>query len=126
MIIDGALYPAHLVVSPTWKAHHFSAGMAERPDHRAEEAAFLADPAQALGPAAMAALRRIAAALSLDYAGVDFAIAADGALLLFEANPAMVLQPADPDPVWDYRRPALALALDAARRMLLTKAGALS
>ncbi|HEY3800104.1 MAG TPA: tetratricopeptide repeat protein [Caulobacteraceae bacterium] len=126
MIIDGALYPAHLVVSPDWKAHHFSAGMADRADHRAEEARFLVDPAGVIGPQPMAALGRIATTLGLDYAGVDFAVAADGGLLLFEANPAMVLQPADPDPIWDYRRPALATALDAVRRMLLAKAGALS
>jgi hypothetical protein len=36
----------------------------------------------------------------------------------------MVLNPPSPDPLWDYRRPAIEAALDAARRMILTRAGA--
>ena len=47
---------------------------------------------------------------------------ADGSLLLFEANATMVINPPDPDPMWDYRRAPILAALDAAKRMLLAKA----
>jgi hypothetical protein len=124
MLIGGALYPMHLAVSAHWKVHYFTADMADRPDHRAEEAAFLADMRAVLGPSAIAALQAIAATLGLDYAGVDFGLAADGGLLLFEANPGMVIQPPGPEPIWNYRRAPIGAALDAMKALLLTKAGA--
>jgi tetratricopeptide (TPR) repeat protein len=124
MLIGGALYPLHLAISAHWKVHYFSADMAERPDHRAEEASFLADMPAVLGPTAVAALQAIGAALELDYAGVDFGLAPDGRLLLFEANPGMVIQPPGPEPIWDYRRAAIARALAAVQALLLAKAGA--
>ena len=85
---------------------------------RAEEAAFLHDMDAALGAAAVATLERVAASLGLDYAGMDFAIGADGRVLLFEANATMVINPPEPDPIWDYRRPAIERALAAARALI--------
>jgi len=124
MLIGGALYPMHLAISAHWKVHYFSAAMEGSAAHRAEEAAFLADMAAVLGPAAMSALAAIGAALGLDYAGVDFGLAPDGRLLLFEANPGMVIQPPGPEPIWDYRRAPIARALGAVKTLLLAKAGA--
>ena len=43
MMIDGRLYPLHLAISEQWKVHYFTSDMADRPDQREEEAAFLAD-----------------------------------------------------------------------------------
>jgi tetratricopeptide (TPR) repeat protein len=123
MLIDGALYPLHLAISTDWKVHYFSAAMAECAAHRAEEAAFLADMPAAIGGRAVAALGAIAAELGLDYAGVDFAVAPDGRLLLFEANPGMVISPPGPEPMWDYRRVPIERAL-AAVKALLARAAA--
>jgi hypothetical protein len=104
--------------------HYFSADMASNEAHRAEEAAFLADMPGAIGQRAVAALAAIAAELALDYAGVDFAVAPDGRLLLFEANPGMVISPPGPEPIWDYRRAPTQRALTAVKALLLTKAAA--
>ena len=123
MLIGAAAYPLHLAISANWKVHYFSADMAERADHRAEEAAFLADMPATIGPRAATALAAIAAEVDLDYAGIDFAVAPDGRLLLFEANPGMVIAPPAPEPIWNYRRPPTERALTAVRAMLLTKAG---
>ena len=41
----------------------------------------------------MRALADIQATLGLDYAGIDFAVAPDGSLLLFEANATMAIIP---------------------------------
>jgi hypothetical protein len=118
MSLGGRLYPLHLAVSRQWKVHYFTAAMAEDQAFRAEEAAFLHDMSATLGAAAVAALERVAAALGLDYAGMDFAIGADGRVLLFEANATMVINPPEPDPIWDYRRPAIERALAAARALI--------
>ena len=118
MFIGGALYPLHLAISADWKVHYFTAAMAENPAFRDEERSFLDDMAAVLGGRAMAALSSIQAALGLDYGGVDFALAADGSLLLFEANATMAILPPDGDPMWDYRRPAVTAALTAARNLL--------
>jgi hypothetical protein len=118
MFVDGRMYPLHLALSRDWKVHYFSADMAACATHRAEEAAFLADMAGVLGPVAMAALHGIGTALGLEYAGVDFALAPDGRVMLFEANATMVVNPPDKGPMWDYRRPAVAAVLDAVTWML--------
>ncbi len=118
MIIDGVLYPLHLAISADWKVHYFSSAMADNAEHRAEERLFLQDMPSVLGPQAMVALNGISTMLGLDYCGVDFALAPDGRVQVFEANATMVINPAEPDPIWDYRRPALDSALSAARTML--------
>jgi glutathione synthase/RimK-type ligase-like ATP-grasp enzyme len=120
MFIGGALYPLHLAISPHWKVHYFTAGMAENPAFRAEEQRFLDAMPAVLGPRAMEALAAIQATMGLDYAGIDFALTEDGSLLLFEANATMAIIPLPADPLWDYRRQAVNAALAAARRLLPT------
>jgi tetratricopeptide (TPR) repeat protein len=118
MFIDGTAYPLHLAISADWKVHYFSAAMAAEPPFRAEEAHFLRSMPAVLGHRAMEALSAIQATLCLDYGGIDFGLAPDGSLLLFEANATMVLIPPDPDPIWDYRRRPVGAAIEAAQRML--------
>ena len=118
MMIAGRLYPLHVAISSHWKIHYFTAEMAERADHRAEDAEFLENMPEVLGPPAMEALARIQAALGLDYAGIDFGLSAGGAVLLFEANATMVVNPPEPGERWAYRRPAVERIFAAVRRML--------
>jgi glutathione synthase/RimK-type ligase-like ATP-grasp enzyme/Flp pilus assembly protein TadD len=124
MMIDGAIYPLHLAISRNWKVHYFTADMADQPGHRSEEARFLEDMPSVLGETAMAALQRIRDALGLDYAGVDFAIGADGRLLLFEANATMVIAPPGQDECWAYRRAAIGKVLDAVTAMITARSAA--
>lgn len=118
LIIDGVIYPVHLAVSDQWKVHYFTAAMAAHPSHRDEEQRFLRDMAGVLGATAMRALAAIGVALGLDYAGVDFACCDDGSVLVFEANATMVAPPPSDEPIWDYRRPALAAITPAVQAML--------
>jgi hypothetical protein len=113
MMIGGEIYPLHLAISQNWKVHYFTSDMADRPDHRREELAFLGDIRGVLGDKAMAGLAAIRDALGLDYAGVDFGLGQGGDLLLFEANATMVIAAPDSDPRWAYRHNAITSAIDA-------------
>jgi hypothetical protein len=122
MTIGGRLYPIHLAIAPEWKVHYFRSAMAERSDHRDEEAAFLGDMHGTLGARAVAALERVAALLGVEYGGIDFALRPDGRVVVFEANATMVIVPPAADTRWDYRRDAIARALEAARAALISRA----
>jgi hypothetical protein len=117
MLLGGEVYPLHLAISRQWKVHYFSSDMAVSEAHRAEELRYLADPADVIGERAMTALRRIGEALCLDYAGVDFALGADGEVLVFEANATMRIVPPPPGPLGDSRRPFIDRAMAAARTL---------
>ena len=122
MFINGTVYPLHLAISRQWKVHYFTADMAERADHRAEEAIYLDDMQAVLGARAVAALHRIRDELGLDYGGIDFGLGPSGDVLLFETNATMVVYPPDADERWTYRRAAVQRVLDAATGMVLDRA----
>jgi glutathione synthase/RimK-type ligase-like ATP-grasp enzyme len=121
MMIGGQIYPLHLAISGDWKVHYFTSDMADKPNHRQEEAAFLGDMRTALGDKAFGALIRIRNTLGLDYAGIDFGVGPGGDLLLFEANATMVISSPDPDQRWAYRRTAINTVLDAVVAMIRQK-----
>jgi len=122
MLVDGQILPLHLAVSRHWKVHYFTADMADHPQHRAEDAAFLDDMPAVLGHKAIAALERIRDVLDLDYGGIDFGLSPDGDVLLFEANATMVVNPPDADERWAYRSGAVNTILDAVGAMILGRA----
>jgi glutathione synthase/RimK-type ligase-like ATP-grasp enzyme len=119
MLVDGELYPLHLAIATDWKVHYFSAQMAASAVYRDREARFLADPQRALGERAWAALQRVAQSLFLKYAGIDFAIDANGRVVVFETNATMAVRYPPQEPIWDYRRPAVDAVLGAVREMLV-------
>jgi tetratricopeptide (TPR) repeat protein len=121
MMIGGQIYPLHLAISRDWKVHYFTSDMADKPDHRTEEAKFLADMPAVLGAKAHRALEGIRDALGLDYAGIDFGLSGNGDLLLFEANATMVIAVPDNDERWAYRRTAITGIIDAVVAMIRQK-----
>jgi glutamate/tyrosine decarboxylase-like PLP-dependent enzyme/Tfp pilus assembly protein PilF len=121
MMVNGQLYPLHVAVSHNWKIHYFSADMADFPEHRAEDAAFLADMSGILGPRVMGALKEIQNILGLDYGGIDFGLNRNGDVLLFEANATMAILPPGRERQWDYRRPAIEKVCAAVWNMLMNK-----
>jgi hypothetical protein len=121
MMIGGELHPLHVAISHNWKIHYFSADMADVPEHRAEDAEFLANMAGVLGPRVMRALKEIQSILRLDYGGIDFGLNPNGDLLLFEANATMAILPPGREQQWDYRRPAVEKVCGAVWKMLMDK-----
>jgi glutathione synthase/RimK-type ligase-like ATP-grasp enzyme len=87
--------PYHLAIGSHWKVHHFRTDMAAQPWMQLEEEAFLGTPNAVLTPQHRATLAAIQKILGLEYCGVDFAIDRTGALVVFEANAAMLVQPDD-------------------------------
>jgi len=74
-----------------------------------------------LGGRAMAALTNICSTLGLEYAGVDFGLAADGSVLLFEANATMVIAKPGKEAHWAYRHVAIDRVLEAATALLVRR-----
>jgi glutathione synthase/RimK-type ligase-like ATP-grasp enzyme len=121
VFVGGVLYPIHLALARQWKIHYFSAAMRDHPEHRAEEQRFLEAMPAVLGDRALAALATIAQRLDLDYGGVDFGIARDGRVIVFETNATMAIYPPDDDPRWAYRRPAIERAIRAVRELIVRR-----
>ncbi len=107
IFVDGRPYPYHMAADEHWMIHYHRTAMGQRADLRAEEARFLADPA-AVFPGWTTTMPAIAAALGLDYAGIDCARLADGSVLVFEADTAMLVHGNDAPEPFGYKAPAVA------------------
>jgi glutathione synthase/RimK-type ligase-like ATP-grasp enzyme len=117
-LIDGHPFSCHMGVSSHWMIHYLNAGMAESADKRAEEARFMAAFDQDFARRHGAALAAINAAIGLDYLCIDCAEAADGRLLIFEVDHAMVVHALDPVDVFPYKQPQMRKVFAAFRDML--------
>jgi hypothetical protein len=104
MFVASTPYACHLAISPRWMVHYYNAAMAEHQWMRDEEARFIDNLAAVFAGAPADALREIAAAVPLEYFGIDCAIARDGRLLLFEADAAMLVHGTDPPDLYPYKR----------------------
>ena len=93
IFIDRKPYPYHLAISQNWMVHYYTAEMESYPWKLEEEKAFLHDSEKTLGFKGMQAIGAIGERLNLDYAGIDFSVTADGRILVFEANPTMLVHP---------------------------------
>jgi len=93
IFIDRKPYPYHLAISQNWMVHYYTSEMESYPWKTEEEKVFLQDPESALGCKGLQAITAIGERMDLDYAGIDFSIMADGRILVFEANPTMLVHP---------------------------------
>jgi hypothetical protein len=105
--IGGRAYPSHMAVSEHWMVHYLSAGMAEDPARRAEEAAWMASFGTDFARRHRDAFEALHRRIGLDYFGIDCAEHPDGRLLLFEADVAMIVHDLDPEDVFPYKKPAM-------------------
>ncbi len=103
VFVDGRPYPVHLAISPNWMIHYYNAPMAENEWMRDEEAAFLRDLHCVFDGARNETLQSVAAAVGLEYFGIDCSIDRDGRVLIFEADPAMLVHSSDPPELYPYK-----------------------
>jgi hypothetical protein len=94
MFIDGVAYPYHLAVDDRWMIHYYRTATTATPWMHGEEARFLAEPERVVA-GWHDAVPAIAAALGLDYVGIDCAQLPGGTLLVFEADSAMLVHALD-------------------------------
>lgn len=118
IFIDRVPYPYHLAIGPDWMVHYATADMEAHPWKLEEERRFLDTPAAVLGDEGMAALRAIGRRLDLDYAGIDFSLAPDKRILVFEANPTMLVHPEAATGPLAHKNPYVCRILDAFEAML--------
>jgi hypothetical protein len=105
--IEGKPYASHLAVSEHWMVHYLSARMAEEPERRAAEAAWMESFDADFAIRHAAAFEAINRRIGLDYFGIDCAEMPDGRLLLFEADTAMIVHAMDPEDLFPYKKPAM-------------------
>jgi tetratricopeptide (TPR) repeat protein len=105
IVVDGVPYPYHLAISPNWMIHYYNAPMRETPWMREEEERFLNAFESVFAPPLQSALRDVARVLGLEYFGIDCAIDPQGRLLLFEADPAMIVHAGDEPELFAYKVP---------------------
>ncbi|MBN9548835.1 MAG: hypothetical protein J0H31_08125, partial [Alphaproteobacteria bacterium] len=125
--INGRAYASHLAVSEHWMVHYLNAGMLEHENRRAEEAAWMASFETDFAVRHAHAFDALHRRLGLDYFAIDCAELADGRLLVFEADVAMIVHSMDMESIFPYKKVAmkkLFLAFEHAlkRRMLRTLA----
>ncbi len=123
LFVGGRPFAYHQAISEHWLVHHDTSGMEDRPERRAEEARFLADPGAALGERGLAAIGAMGQALDLDYCGADFALLADGRVLVFEANATMLAHFEDPEGLYVHKNAYVATIAEAFQALLRTRAG---
>ncbi|MGU3496540.1 tetratricopeptide repeat-containing protein [Xanthobacteraceae bacterium A53D] len=120
--IDGVAYAAHGATSEHWMVHYINAGMRKHAARRAEEADFMGTFDTAYAARHKVAFAALVAQLGLDYFAIDCAEMADGRLLLFEADIAMVLHDADSPDLFPYKAEPMQRLFAAFQQALLKRA----
>ena len=122
-LVDGRPFIVHMAVSDHWMVHYLNAGMAEDAGKRAEEAAMMASFDDGFARRHAGAFAALHAAFGLDYFAVDCAEDREGALLLFEADTAMIVHDMDPPDLYPYKAPAMHRLFAAFQAMVAARAG---
>ena len=117
-LIDGRPFACHMAVSSHWMIHYVNAGMYEEARKRSEEASFMASFGD-FAERHRAALDAIWQRTKLDYLCIDCAETADGRLLVFEIDHAMVVHAMDPEDQFPYKQVHMRKVKQAFRDFLL-------
>lgn len=109
VLIGGRPYPVHLALSDEWIVHYLSAEMSEKSERRAAEQAWFEgfDEAGGFAERHAAAFATMQARVGLDYWGLDCAETADGRLLVFEIDTALIVHDMDDPETFPYKPPAM-------------------
>ncbi|WP_258591120.1 ATP-grasp domain-containing protein [Mesorhizobium sp. AR07] len=105
--INGRAFASHLAVSEHWMVHYLNAGMTQHEDRRAEEALWMATFDSDFAVRHARAFDALHRCLGLDYFAIDCAELADGRLLVFEADVAMIVHSMDWESIFPYKKSAM-------------------
>ena len=107
VLINGRPFISHMAVSARWMVHYLNADMGAAA-HRAQEAQVMASFDLGFAARHAAAFQALSGTLGLDYFGLDCAETADGRLLVFEVDVAMIVHAMDSAELYPYKKPAMA------------------
>jgi glutathione synthase/RimK-type ligase-like ATP-grasp enzyme len=107
VFIGGKPYACHMAIGDQWMLYYLNAGMAESAAKKIEEERFMTRFDYEFGERHRAALAAIGQRVGLDYFGIDCAQTAEGKLLLFEADVAMIVHLMDSPVVFPYKAPQM-------------------
>jgi glutathione synthase/RimK-type ligase-like ATP-grasp enzyme len=103
VFIGGKPYACHMAIADQWMLYYLNAGMAESTAKKIEEERFMTGFDHEFAKRHHAALAGIAERVDLDYFGIDCAQTAEGSLLLFEADVAMIVHLMDSPTIFPYK-----------------------
>ena len=120
--IAGKPFACHMAISSHWMIHYVNADMDASAAKRAEEAQFMRDFDADFAQRHRDSLAAINALAGLDYFAIDCAETADGRLLVFELDNAMLVHDTDAPEVYPYKHPQMRRLFDAFRALLIRSA----
>jgi hypothetical protein len=120
-VFDGRPFLCHLAVGDRWMVHYLNADMEEDAAKRAEEQRAM-EGFDAFVHRHAGAFEALHARLGLDYFAIDCAELADGRILVFEADVAMIVHDLDPPDIYPYKKPQMRKVFDAFEALLRAKA----
>ncbi len=122
VFIAGRAYACHMAIADQWMIYYLNAGMGESAAKQAEEERFMTAFVAEFARRHRHALAALAERIELDYFGIDCAQTADGKLLLFEADIAMIVHLMDSPKVYPYKVPQMRTVFAAFGAMLKERA----
>lgn len=117
-LVEGRPFLCHMAISSHWMVHYLNAGMTEDADKRAEEADAMVSFETDFASRHAEGFAALYEAVGLDYFAIDCAETADGKLLVFEADTAMIIHSMDPPELFPYKAAQMDKAYAAFRAML--------
>ncbi|MFN2529307.1 MAG: tetratricopeptide repeat protein [Candidatus Baltobacteraceae bacterium] len=120
ILVDGVPFPFHLAIAKRWMLHFYNSDMLESGNDwmRAEEERWMADFDRIFTLAQQRCLREVAKALQLDYFGIDCALDSDGRVLIFEADPGVIVHAADSPELFPYKHTYVPRIFRAVERLI--------
>ena len=122
-VIEGHPFVCHMAVSDHWMIHYLNASMRDSAAKRDEEARAFATFDETFARHHADAFKALADRIGLDYFATDCAEAADGRLLIFEVDTAMIVHAMDPPDIFPYKPPQMHRIFRAFQEMLHRRAG---
>jgi tetratricopeptide (TPR) repeat protein len=122
MFVNGVAYPYHLAIHDDWMVHYHRTETTETAWMNDEEALFLTEPQRAFA-GWNSIVSAIGAAIGLDYVGIDCTQLADGTVLVFEADSAMLVHALDRSAAGRVKRAATARIAAALTALFALRAG---
>ncbi|MBM7068959.1 RimK family alpha-L-glutamate ligase [Actibacterium sp. 188UL27-1] len=121
VFVDSRPFPVHMAVSDQWDVWYMNAKMADCATKRGEEAAFMASFDHDFARRHQKGFEALTEGIGLDYFGVDCAEDAEGNLVVFEADNALIVHDMDCEVTFPYKAPHMRSIFAAFEEMLLSK-----